>query len=96
MTSARRRPRRPTRQYTGWALRVDADAAEDHRMGPSGARSVDEVIDRLAGEFSNSPRSDVERLVRHAWWLFADAERDEDHRLRVAEWYVRIELTGRR
>ena len=68
--------------------------AEDHRMGPSNARSVDEVIDWLAGEFSDRPRSDVERLVQRAWWLFEDAEHDEGRRLRVAEWYVRTELTG--
>jgi hypothetical protein len=64
-------------------------------MRPSGARSVDEIIDRLAVEFSNRARSEVERLARHAWWLFTDAERDETRRLRVAEWYVRTELTGR-
>ena len=61
-------------------------------MGPTGARSVEEIVDRLASEFSGRPRSEVERLVQHAWWLFTDAERDEGRRLRVAEWYVRTEL----
>ena len=61
-------------------------------MGPTGARSVEEIVDRLAAEFSGRPRTDVELLVQHAWWLFTDAEPDEGRRLRVAEWYVRTEL----
>src|SRR3954451_212482 len=64
-------------------------------------QSVEEITDRLAAEFPERPRPELERVVGESWSLFSATHDDVVLRVVATEWYARNQLrtawsTGRR
>ena len=55
--------------------------------------TVGELVDRLAAEFPQRPRQELEQAVGEAWSLFSDTHEDVALRATATEWYVRDQLS---
>jgi len=53
---------------------------------------VEEITDRLAAEFPERPRHELERVVGESWSLFSATHEDVVLRLVATEWYARTQL----
>ena len=50
------------------------------------------IVDRLAAEFPDRPRAELERIAAESWALFSGSQPDETLRVVVTEWYARTQL----
>ena len=53
---------------------------------------VEQITDRLAAEFPNRPRQELEQVVGASWSLFSATHEDEVLRVVATEWYARNQL----
>jgi len=53
---------------------------------------VEEITDRLASEFPERPRHELERVVGESWSLFSASHDDGVMRVVATEWYARNQL----
>lgn len=54
--------------------------------------SLGAIVDRLAAEFPDRPRAELERVAAESWALFSGSHDDETLRVVAAEWYARTQL----
>jgi len=54
--------------------------------------TLEEIVDRLAAEFPERPRHDLERVAAESWDLFSASRSDVALRAIVTEWYARSRL----
>jgi hypothetical protein len=50
------------------------------------------IVDRLAAEFPDRARPELERVAAESWALFSGTHEDETLRLVATEWYARTQL----
>ena len=53
---------------------------------------VEQITDRLAAEFPNRPRQELEQVVGESWSLFSATHEDVILRVVATEWYARNQL----
>jgi hypothetical protein len=53
---------------------------------------IEEITDRLADEFPERPRHELERVVGESWSLFSSTHGDVVLRVVATEWYARNQL----
>jgi hypothetical protein len=53
---------------------------------------IEEIADRLAAEFPERPRHELERVVGESWSLFSATHENVVLRLVATEWYARTQL----
>ena len=58
--------------------------------------TLEAIVDRLAAEFPDRPRFQIERIAAESWGLFAASRDDVVLRIVVTEWYARNQLTDQR
>ena len=56
------------------------------------AQSLAAIVDRLAAEFPDRPRAELERVAGESWSLFSGSGQDETLRVVATEWYARTQL----
>jgi hypothetical protein len=56
------------------------------------SESLAAIVDRLAAEFPDRARPDIERVAAESWSLFSASNEDETLRVVATEWYARTQL----
>ena len=54
--------------------------------------TLEEIADRLAAEFPERPRLELERVVGESWHLFGGSHGDVILRVVATEWWARNQL----
>ena len=54
--------------------------------------AVAAIVDRLAAEFPDRSRAELERIAGESWALFSGSHEDETLRVVATEWYARTQL----
>jgi len=54
--------------------------------------TLEEIVQRLAAEFPDRPRPELERIAAESWDLFSASRSDVVLRVIVTEWYARTQL----
>jgi hypothetical protein len=58
----------------------------------SRAEALAAIVDRLAAEFPDRPRAELERVAAESWALFSGSHDDETLRVIATDWYARMQL----